>query len=194
MDFTDNKRKSQAIQTPDKKRKNNGKRKTKRHIRPRIIKQYLETSRVAINHLAKKHKTMGKLNVFISWSGDNYCATAQGDELNGVVVVTNKTLDGVKQEFQSSLQFHIEGCLADGDKLPEWVVNGNYQLEYHFDTPALLHSLDGILTRSAIARVSGINEKQIGHYASGHRTPRQLQREKIINGIHKISRELAMVM
>jgi len=137
---------------------------------------------------------MEKIKVSISWSGDNYCANAQGDDLNGVIVATHKTLEGVKKEFQSALQFHIEGCLEDGDKLPEWLVSGNYEMEYVTEVSALLHSLDGVLTRSAIARVSGINERQIGHYASGHRTPRHQQREKIINGIHKISRELAMVM
>ena len=137
---------------------------------------------------------MEKIKVSISWSGNNYCAHAQGDDLNGIVVSTHKTLEGVKNEFQSGLQFHIEGCLEDSDKLPEWVVSGNYELEYVTEVSALLHSLDGILTRSAIARVSGINERQIGHYASGHRTPRSQQREKIINGIHTISRELAMVM
>jgi len=62
------------------------------------------------------------------------------------------------------------------------------------NTSALLHSLDGVLTRTAIARATGINEKQIRHYASGHRTPRAKQREKIINGIHAISRELALVV
>lgn len=137
---------------------------------------------------------MKKIKVSISWSGNNYCAHSQGNNLNGIVVSTHKTLEGVKNEFQSALQFHIEGCLEDGDKLPEWVVSGNYELEYITEVSALLHSLDGILTRSAIARVSGINERQIGHYASGHRTPRPQQREKIINGIHSISRELAMVM
>jgi hypothetical protein len=101
---------------------------------------------------------------------------------------------GVKQEFESSLQFHIEGCLSDGDTLPEWLISGRYELDYVLDTSALIHSLDGILTRSAIARVTGINQRQIGHYASGHRKPRPVMREKIIRGIHSISQELAMVM
>jgi len=137
---------------------------------------------------------MEKIRVSISWSGNNYCAEAHSEELNGIVISTYKTLEGVKNELQSALQFHIDGCLQDGDKLPEWLVSGNYEIEYITEISALLHSLDGILTRSAIARVSGINERQIGHYASGHRSPRPLQRKKIINGIHKISKELAMVM
>jgi predicted RNase H-like HicB family nuclease len=137
---------------------------------------------------------MEKIIVTIGWSGDNYYATSQGDELNGVIIATHKTFTGIKEEFQSALLFHIEGCVEDGDKLPEWLVSGNYEIEYTTEVPALLHSLDGILTRSAIARVSGINEKQIGHYASGHRTPRPKQREKLIDGIHRIGRELAVVM
>ena len=134
------------------------------------------------------------IKVSISWSGDNYCANAQGDCLHGIIVATHKSLEGVKQEFQSALQFHIEGCLEDGDKLPEWLVSHNYRFEYIIEMSALLHSLDGILARSTIARASGINERQIGHYASGHRTPRPEQRKKIINGIHAISRELASIV
>jgi len=72
---------------------------------------------------------MKKIKVSISWSGDNYCANAQGDYLNGIIAATHKTLEGVKQEFQSALQFHIEGCLEDGDKLPEWLAGNNYELE-----------------------------------------------------------------
>lgn len=136
---------------------------------------------------------MEKINVTINWSGNNYSAYVQGDEINGVVVATHKTLEGVKAEFSSALRFHIKGCLADGDVLPKWLSSEKYKLNYILEVPALLHSLDGIITRSAIARVSGINAKQIGHYASGHRTPRAQQREKIINGIHEISRELASV-
>ncbi|MDR0546844.1 MAG: CopG family transcriptional regulator [Dysgonamonadaceae bacterium] len=137
---------------------------------------------------------MEKINVKIGWSGNNYSCIADDKVLNGIVVVTNKTLEGLKKDFQESLQFHIEGCALSGGQLPEWLITGSYEINYILETSALIHSLDGILTRSAIARVSGINEKQIGHYASGHRNPRPRQREKIINGIHNISRELASVI
>jgi len=134
-----------------------------------------------------------KLFVSIGWSGNNYGAASQSDDINGVVVATHKTLEGVKNEFKSALEFHIEGCIEDGDKLPEWLVKGEYSIEYKLETSALLHSLDGFITRSAIARVSGINERQIGHYASGIKKPRPVQRQRIVTGIHTISRELASV-
>ena len=137
---------------------------------------------------------MEKLQVKIGWSGNNYSCVADDAALNGIVVVTQKTLSGLKNDFQESLQFHIEGCLQDGDNLPEWLISGQYELDYIMETSALLHSLDGVLTRSAIARVSGINERQIGHYAAGIRTPRPVQRIKIVNAIHSISKELSAVM
>jgi len=134
-----------------------------------------------------------KLFVSIGWSGNNYGAVSQSDDINGVVVATHKTLEGVKNKFKSALEFHIDGCIEDGDKLPEWVIKGDYTIEYKLEMSALIHSLDGMITRSAIARVSGINERQIGHYASGIKKPRSVQRQKIIRGIHTISRELASV-
>ena len=138
---------------------------------------------------------MEKIKVLVGWAGKNYSATTDDfDRLNGIVVVTGNTFENLQKEFVSALKFHIEGCITDGDSIPEWLLNDDYEIEYDLTTSALLHRMDGILTRSAIARVSGINERQIGHYALGVRNPRPEKRKQIINGIHQISRELASVV
>jgi predicted RNase H-like HicB family nuclease len=138
---------------------------------------------------------MEKIRVLVGWCNKNYsAATDDYARLNGLVIATGNTFEGLKKEFASALRFHVEGCVADGDSLPEWLLSGDYQLEYELATSALLHQLDGILTRSAIARVSGINERQLGHYASGIRNPRPEKRKQIVDGIHQISRELASVV
>jgi hypothetical protein len=135
------------------------------------------------------------IKVSVGWSAKNYSAiTDDYERLNGIVVATGTTFEKLKKEFESALIFHIKGCLADGDTLSEWLVSGDYQIEYKLETSALIHSLDGIITRSAIARVTGINERQIGHYALGIRNPRPEKRKQIIDGIHQISRELASVV
>ena len=133
---------------------------------------------------------MEKIHVKIGWSGDNYSCITDDKALNGVILVTGKTPEEIKKKFQESLQFHIDGCMKDGDELPEWLMSGQYEICYTFEVPALMHSLDGILTHSAIARVSGINKKKIELYASGYSVPRKQQKEKIINAIHSIGREL----
>ena len=123
-----------------------------------------------------------EINVLISWSGDNYCVGT--GEIEGVVVVTGKTIDGVKKEFEDAFDFHLE----DSDSVK------NYTLNYQLQTSALLHKLDGFITRSALSRVTGINEQQLSHYITGRRNPRPKQREKIIEGIHKIGNELINVV
>jgi hypothetical protein len=75
---------------------------------------------------------MEKVSVLISWSGDNYCASAVGDHLNGSIISTHKTLPGVKQAFAEALQFHIEGLLADGDEVLPWLKEGKYELEFSY--------------------------------------------------------------
>ena len=138
---------------------------------------------------------MEKIKVLVGWSNKNYSAiTEDYNRLNGVVIATGTTFEKLQKEFESALKFHIEGCSNDGDSLPEWLLSGNYKLEYELETSALLHRLDGIVTRSALARVSGINERQLGHYALGIRNPRPEKRKQIINGIHQISKELASVV
>jgi hypothetical protein len=137
---------------------------------------------------------MQNIQVKIGWCGNNYSCVADDSALNGIVLVAGKTLEGLKKDFQESIRFHIEGCAADGDKLPEWLLNGEYELNYTLETSALLHSLDGLLTRSALSRVTGINQRQLAHYASGHRCPRPVQRQKIVAGIHSISKELSAVV
>jgi predicted RNase H-like HicB family nuclease len=135
---------------------------------------------------------MAKIKVLISWSGDNYAATCT--EINGVVIATNKTIDGVKKAFEDALKFHIDSSVKDGDMLPEYLIKEKYTFNYELHTSALLHDLDGIITRAALSRLTGINERQLGHYLSGFRNPKPEQREKIITGIHKLGDRLKAVV
>jgi len=123
-----------------------------------------------------------QINILISWSGDNYSAGT--NDLDGVVMATSKNYAGIKKEFESAFAFHLE----DGDSID------NYKLNYELQTSALLRKLDGVLTRSALSRVTGINEQQLSHYITGHRNPREKQRKRIIEGIHSIGKELISVV
>lgn len=131
---------------------------------------------------------MKKIKVLVEWSGDNFSAGT--GEINGVVFATGKTLDEVKKNFADAFQFHIEGALEDGDKLPAYVVKGKYKLDYDLQASAMLHMADGLITRSALSRVTGINEKQLSHYLTGHRKPRPEQNEKIAAGIVNINKQI----
>lgn len=136
---------------------------------------------------------MEKIEVFISWSGSNYCAT-NDKQVDGCIIVTNKTLEGVKADFKEALQFHIEGMVQDGDAVPEWLQKGEYELAFNLETSALLRNCERYTSIAAIARASGINERQLSHYANGLKKPRPEQRKRIVEGLHKIGKEFLSVV
>ena len=132
---------------------------------------------------------MQKIKVQIGWL-DNYGAGS--NEIPGCVA-THRTLDGVKKAYTESVALHLEAMRVDGDEIPK-LLQGTYELEFELNTLAILHYFNGILTRSALARVTGINERLLGHYATGHRNPRPVQRQRIIDGIRKIGAEFSSVV
>ena len=132
---------------------------------------------------------METIKVHIDWE-DNYGAAS--DSVPGCVA-THKTLQGVKLAYASAIEFHLKGLQKDGDEIPE-VLKGDYELSYELTTRAILHHIDGVITRAALARISGINEKQLGHYMTGHRNPRPAQQQKIIDSIHRIGIDFLSVI
>jgi predicted RNase H-like HicB family nuclease len=132
---------------------------------------------------------MEKIKVIIDWE-NNYGAAS--DEVLGCVA-THKTFEGVKEAYASALEFHLKGMREDNDKIPA-KLQGAYELEFEMTAQALLHHFDGIITRAALSRITGINERQLGHYMTRYRRPRPAQRLKIINGLHRIGKELTAVV
>ena len=136
---------------------------------------------------------MQKIKVEVEWSEKNFSATLGGN-VPGTVLVTAKTFSKLKKEVKDALEFHVEGILADGDDVPEWLANGEYQFKYcMLDTASLLQSLEGMTTIAAISRATGINERLLSHYANGIKRPSAKQRQKIVDGIHYIGKELMKI-
>ena len=130
-----------------------------------------------------------KLAIDVSWTGKNFCC-AWSDEDAGTVIATAKTLAKLKKDFAESLKWHIEGCVADGDVLPDYPGNRGYDIEYNLDTAALLRDAETYTTMAAISRASGINQKQLSHYANGIKQPRPMQRARIIAGLRIIGSQI----
>ena len=120
-----------------------------------------------------------EIKVSVSRTEDNYCC-GWNDGRGGAVFVTAATLDQLKKDFAESLQFHIEGCEIDGDEIADYLRSGDYTITYDLDAAALIRSAESYTTMSAISRASGINQKQLSHYATGVKRarPRQIARIK----------------
>lgn len=136
---------------------------------------------------------MEKIKIDIQWCDHNFGATFSNN-VPGAVVLTAKTYDELMKEIPETLQFHIDGMVADGDDVPEWLRNGDYEFEYVLDTAALIRSCEQYASLAAISRASGVNERLLSHYANGLKKPRAEQRKRIVNGLHEIGRKLIAVV
>ena len=137
-------------------------------------------------------KSMEKIVVDVSWYDKNFGASLS-ENVPGAVVVTAKSYDELLNEVRETLNFHVEGMIADGDDVPQWLRDGDYEFEYHLDAAALLQMCSPYASFAAISRVSGINQHQLSHYANGIKKPRPAQRRRIVEGLHRIGRELISV-
>lgn len=129
---------------------------------------------------------MNTIRVHVGRCENNYCACWTCEPL-GVIIVTHQTLKGLKEDFSESLRFSIDGWLEDGDPVPSWLSDGDYEISFDLDTTALLHEASRYTTLEAIGHASGINPKQLSHYVTGVKKPRPYQRERIIAGLHTIA-------
>lgn len=137
---------------------------------------------------------MEKIRVDVQWCERNFGATF-GENVPGAVVFTASTIEELQKEATETLRFHIEGMLEDGDEVPQWLIDGNYEFEWNYvDTATLLRAIEPYASIASISRASGINQHQLSHYANRLKTPRPQQRQRIVDGIHKIGRELIAVV
>lgn len=136
---------------------------------------------------------MEKIRVDIAWCEQNFGATF-GENVPGAVAITAKTYDELMIEIPEALRFHIEGMINDGDVVPDWLRNGEYEFDYHLDTAALIRSCERYTSLAAISRASGVNQRQLSHYANGVKKPRPQQRKRIVDGLHEIGRKLIAIV
>lgn len=66
-------------------------------------------------------------------------------------------------------------------------------LVFRFDTESLLNYYKGVFTKSALERLTGINQQQLHHYAKGLEKPRLAQSQKIQKALHQLGEELLSV-
>lgn len=130
-----------------------------------------------------------KNTIEISFTGNNFSAWVPN--LLGCVSIGD-TPQEVKNNIREAITIHLNGIIEDGDPVPATFL-GDYELVYKFDAVSLLNYYKGVFTNAALEKITGINQKQIQHYATGHRKPRIEQRKKIETALHNLGKELLAV-
>ncbi|MDR1416206.1 MAG: helix-turn-helix transcriptional regulator [Prevotellaceae bacterium] len=67
------------------------------------------------------------------------------------------------------------------------------EFEFCYDVASFLNYYSKVLTLSGLERLTGVNQRQLGHYASGHRRPRPAMVKKIEAALHTFSKDIGQV-
>jgi len=67
------------------------------------------------------------------------------------------------------------------------------EFEIQYDLTSFLDFYAGILSKSGLEKITGINQKQLWHYSSGKRRPKTETAMKIQNRIHQFADDLRQV-
>lgn len=130
-----------------------------------------------------------QLTAIIEQTEDNFAAYIEG--LDGIVA-TGKTLGEVKARLLEAIDFFIETCESEGYDIPE-ELEGNFTINFQTDVRSLLNIYSGIFSKSGLERLTGINQKQLWHYANGKSVPRRAQVLRIENALHELGQELISI-
>ena len=128
---------------------------------------------------------MGKIKVTIEKGADLFGAWAEN--IPGIYGEGNTV-----QETKDSILAAVELYKKYNDEIPA-ELQGDMDIEWFFDVQSFLQYYSGIFTKAALERITGINQKQLGHYASELKKPRRAQVEKIENALRGFIKDMSLI-
>ena len=127
---------------------------------------------------------MKKVVVIVEYSEKNLSAY-----INDAPIITVGTdLNDIENNIKEAIELYLED-----NNNPCEALSGEFELEFKIDVATFINFYSNIFTKAALSRITGINERQLWHYAAGVHKPRRTQMEKIQRGIKHLSKELSSI-
>lgn len=127
---------------------------------------------------------MKTVDVIVEYAGKNLSAYIEG----APIMTVGNTLKEVEQNMREAIELYLED-----NTNPCKILTGDYKLNFRIDTATFINCYSNIFTKAALSRITGINERQLWHYAAGIHKPRKKQTEKIQDGIRLLAKELESI-
>lgn len=127
---------------------------------------------------------MKTVEVIVEHAGKNLSAYIE----NAPIITVGNDI----KEIESNMKEAIELYLEDNPN-PCPVLSGEFELKFKIDAATFINYYSNIFTKAALSRITGINERQLWHYAAGVHKPRKTQLAKIQNGIKTLTTELSSI-
>ena len=128
---------------------------------------------------------MEKLIVTIAKGDESYGAWV--DSIPGIYG-QGDTVQEAKKELEAGLELYVKY-----NKEVPTILQGEFEYEYQFDIASFLEYYSKIFSKPALEHLTGINQKQLFHYASGLRKPSEKTVKKIDRAFRRFAGELSQV-
>lgn len=127
---------------------------------------------------------MKTVEIIVEYAGKNLSAYIEG----APIITVGNNLNEVEDHIREAIELYLED-----NPNPCKLLTGEYELKFRIDTATFINYYSNIFTKAALSRITGINERQLWHYAAGVHKPRKKQTDKIQNGIKLLTKELESI-
>lgn len=127
---------------------------------------------------------MKTVEVIVEHAGNNLSAYIEG----APVITVGNNISEIEENMKEAIDLYLED-----NPNPCETLKGEFTLKFKIDAATFINYYSGIFTKAALSRITGINERQLWHYAAGVHKPRRRQLEKIQKGINALTEELSAI-
>lgn len=131
---------------------------------------------------------MKTVEVIVEHAGNNLSAFIEG----APVITVGNDVKEIEKNMKEAVELYLDSC-KEMNIAPVEVLQGEFTLKFKIDAATFINYYSSIFTKAALSRITGINERQLWHYAAGVHKPRKQQLEKIQKGINALTEELAAI-
>lgn len=131
---------------------------------------------------------MRTVEVIVEHAGNNLSAYIEG----APVITVGNDVKEIEKNMKEAVELYLESC-KEMNIAPVEVLQGEFTLKFKIDAATFINYYSSIFTKAALSRITGINERQLWHYAAGVHKPRKQQLEKIQKGINALTEELSAI-
>lgn len=131
---------------------------------------------------------MRTVEVIVEHAGNNLSAYIEG----APVITVGNDVKEIEKNMKEAVELYLESC-KEMNIAPVGILQGEFTLKFKIDAATFINYYSSIFTKAALSRITGINERQLWHYAAGVHKPRKQQLEKIQKGINALTEELSAI-
>ena len=131
---------------------------------------------------------MKTVEVIVEHAGKNLSAYIEG----APIITVGNDIKDIEKNMKEAVDLYLESC-NDLNIYRGEIFDGEFELKFKIDAATFINYYSGIFTKAALSRITGINERQLWHYAAGVHKPRRKQLEKIQKGIQLLTKELSAI-